>query len=63
MENNYEVFTATDKAKRNQIYQDLKRNGNELERKVVKFSGSQLDPNDPTDRKWFSNWSLAYPRS
>lgn len=59
----YEVITTTDKAKRDEMFQDLKRNGNHMERQVVKFSGSEpvLDPgtgkqallvHSPTDLEW-----------
>lgn len=34
-----EVITTTDKAQRDQLFEDLRRNGNKLERQVVKFSG------------------------
>ena len=58
----YEVITTTDKAKRDALFQDLKRNGNHMERQVVKFSGSEpvLDSDskpvvtvhNPTEREW-----------
>ena len=34
----FEVITTTDKDQRDRMFQDLRRNGNELERQVVKFS-------------------------
>ena len=39
--NNFEVITTTDKARRDEMFQDLRKNGNELERQVVKFSGNE----------------------
>jgi hypothetical protein len=36
--NNTEVVTMTDKNKRDAMYQDLRTNGDELERQVVRFS-------------------------
>jgi hypothetical protein len=41
MTHNTEVITTTDKAQRDRMFEDLRRNGNELERQVVKFSGNQ----------------------
>jgi hypothetical protein len=38
---NFETFTMTDKAKRDQVFKDLRANGTELEKQVVKFSGSR----------------------
>lgn len=37
----YEVITSADKDVRDRLFEDLRKNGNELERKVVKFSGSE----------------------
>jgi hypothetical protein len=34
-----EVVTTADKDQRDRLFQDLRKNGNELERQVVKFSG------------------------
>jgi hypothetical protein len=34
-----EVVTTTDKDQRDRLFEDLRKNGNELERQVVKFSG------------------------
>jgi len=36
---NFEVFTTHDKTRRDQIFADLRANGNELEKQAVKFSG------------------------
>lgn len=40
--NNWEVITTTDKAARDRTFEDLRKNGNENERQVVKFSSVQL---------------------
>jgi hypothetical protein len=39
---NMEVVTTTDKAQRDQLFNDLRKNGNEQEKKVVRFSSSQV---------------------
>lgn len=64
----YEVITTTDKAKRDEMFQDLKRNGNHMERQVVKFSGVEsYEGIDATEdgigwfEKFRSTWSVAYP--
>lgn len=36
-----EVITTTDKEARDRMFEDLRRNGNELERQVVKFSSNE----------------------
>lgn len=36
---NMEVITTTDKDVRNRLFEDLRMNGSELEKQVVKFSG------------------------
>ena len=72
--NNFEVITTTDKDKRDRGYQDLRQNGNELERQVVRFSSCELT--EDVEHVWYersktfqvrpiyrSTWSLAYPRS
>lgn len=41
MRDNMEVITTTDKSQRDRLFQDLRQNGNELERQVVKFSGCE----------------------
>jgi len=74
MRNNYEVITTADKQKRDEMYADLRANGNALERQVVKFSDCE-----PTGGNYLvfyehgddfysrpdyrSTWSIAYPRS
>jgi hypothetical protein len=65
----FEIITTTDKAKRDQMFQDLRQNGNELERQVVKFSSNEPDDdlfiNTSTGRRliYRSTWSVAYPTS
>lgn len=39
MMHNFETFITTDKAKRDQVFNDLRTDGNALEKQVVKFSG------------------------
>jgi len=58
--NNFEVITTTDKARRDCMFQDLRQNGNELERQVVKFSGNE--PHPLKQGQFISNWSVAYPK-
>jgi len=36
-----EVITTTDKSQRDRLFDDLRKNGNEQERQVVKFSGNE----------------------
>ena len=38
---NMEIITSTDKAARNRLFDDLRYNGNELEKQVVKFSSNE----------------------
>ena len=59
MRDNFEVITTDNKTQRDEMFQDLKRNGNALERQVVKFSGSR----QTEEGNWVSTWSLAYPRT
>ena len=76
--NNTEIITTTDKAQRDRLFEDLRKNGNELERQVVKFSGNEFvgdevvknyagkdhGPEKGRTRLVFqSTWSVAYPRS
>ncbi len=42
--NNIEVITTKDKDQRDRLYQDLKKNGNDNERRVVKFSDVEEIP-------------------
>ena len=39
--NNMEIITSINKDARDRLFQDLKYNGNELEKQVVKFSGNE----------------------
>jgi hypothetical protein len=71
---NMEVITTADKDQRDRMYADLRQNGDEFERQVVKFSDCE-----PTGEKkvilvgratkmgfrliYRSIWGLAYPRS
>lgn len=69
--NNMEIMTFTDKWTRDSAYQDLRKNGDSLERQVVKFSSCEAVIGDDvqsineayTTFKYRSTWSLAYPRS
>ncbi len=36
-----EVITTTDKDQRDRLFEDLRKNGNELEKQVVKFSSNE----------------------
>jgi hypothetical protein len=72
--NNTELMEFTDKVVRDGAFEDLRKNGDELERQVVRFSGCE----ETGEKKmvlvgraakigfrsvWRSTWSLAYPRS
>lgn len=39
---NFEVYTMTDKAKRDRMYANFRANGDENERQAVKFSGCEI---------------------
>jgi len=60
-----------DKDKRDAMYADLRKNGDELERQVVRFSSCEAildDENlaeidDKYRVKYRQTWSVAYPRS
>ena len=54
-----EVFTTTDKDRRDQMFEDLRKNGDALERQVVKFSSNE--PHPLKSGQFISNWSVAYP--
>lgn len=72
-----EVITTTDKVKRDEMFQDLRKNGDAFERQVVKFSGNEPvffegEPESTAIQyssygrvqwrpKYVSNWSIAYP--
>lgn len=66
---NMEVITTTDKAQRDRMFADLRQNGNELERQVVKFSSNEpvLGPDGEPDGYWkvyektgFPQWRPAF---
>lgn len=59
MTHNMEVVTTVDKAQRDRIFTDLRKNGDELERQVVKFSGNQ--PVFREDGKQQSDVRQYYP--
>lgn len=42
----FEVITTYDKGQRDRLYEDLRRNGNEQEKQVVKFSSVERLPED-----------------
>ena len=50
----FEVITTVDKNQRDRLFDDLRRNGNELEKRVVKFSGVEpiLGPDGKQDSYW-----------
>lgn len=66
-----EVITTTDKDQRDRMFDDLRKNGNRLERQVVKFSGVEMvepptidntvDPPIETRAKFRSTYSISYP--
>jgi len=71
-----ETMSFPDKLKRDEVFQDLRANGDELERQVVRFSGcekigekriyrnpGQLDGPYEIRSIYKSVWILAYPRS
>lgn len=68
-----EIITMQDKDKRDAMYQDLRRNGDELEHQVVRFSGYEQEtieiisdpgtPNLEVRPVYRQTWSVAYPRS
>jgi hypothetical protein len=72
---NTEIIEYSDKLVRDFAFRDLRQNGNELERQVVRFSSCEIVP-DQFEQVWYehgkkfqtrpvyrSTWSLAYPRS
>jgi hypothetical protein len=73
---NMETITTADKDQRDRMYADLRQNGDEFERQVVKFSdceligevkkyrrSGQLDGPYEIRSVYRSVWGLAYPRS
>lgn len=65
--NNFEVYTMTDKAKRDEMFRDLRANGNENERQAVKFSGWEPTMEGGGQKivngksVFHQTWSVAYP--
>lgn len=75
--NRFEVYTLTDRARRDELFRDYRINGTPNERQVVKFSGVEpvMEGGEqkvaevrysPTGRiqkrfVWRSTWSVAYP--
>lgn len=75
--NRFEVYTLTDKAKRDELFRDYRINGTPNERQVVKFSGVEpvmeggeqkinfirYSPSGVLQKRpvWRSTWSVAYP--
>ncbi len=57
---NFEVFTTIDKAKRDELFNELRKRGLPNEKLAVKFSGVQPVAGEPG--KWQSSWSVAYPK-
>jgi hypothetical protein len=60
MDDNFEVFTTIDKAKRDELFNELRKRGLPNEKLAVKFSGVQPVAGEPG--KWQSSWSVAYPK-
>ena len=59
MENHFEVYTMTDKAKRDEMFDQFRASRDPYERQVVKFSGVQAVPGKIG--VYQSTWSAAYP--
>jgi hypothetical protein len=57
MRNNFEVVATTDKAKRDEIFDQLRASTLPNERQAVKWSGAQ----EAEDGSWVSLWMVAYP--
>lgn len=41
MTNNFEVFTMTDKQKRDELFEDFRKDGSPQERQAIKFSSNE----------------------
>lgn len=65
MKDNTEVVTTDDKNQRDRMFDDLRQNGNQLEKQAVKFSGNRTTGKcDSKGRMTYvSTWSVAYPKS
>lgn len=61
MTDNTEIFTMTDKVRRDQMFDDLRKNGDATEKQVVKFSSNE--PHPLKQGQFISNWSIAYPKT
>ena len=59
--NNFEIYTSTDKAQRDKLFQALRTSSDPFERQAVKFSGNEPDPNNPG--KFRSTWTAAHPKA
>jgi hypothetical protein len=75
--NNYEVFTMTDKKKRDELFEDFRKDGSPQERRAVKFSSNEPTGEVREVQYWLtgskhpqvqlrpvyrSTWTVAYPR-
>lgn len=58
MRDNFEVIASTDKAKRDEMFDQLRHSELPNERQVVKFSSAEKQE----DGSWTSLWMVAYPR-
>ncbi len=56
---NYDTITTDDKAKRDEIFAQMRASDDPLERASVKYSSNRLKE----DGKYVSTWSVATPRS
>jgi hypothetical protein len=56
---NYDMITTDDKAKRDDIFRQLRTSSDPLELASVKYSGNRLKE----DGTYVSTWSVATPRS
>ena len=63
MEPNYfEIFTTPNKAQRDQMFEDFRKNGLPNERMAVKYSGVyETTPEGAEKRTFQSSFSVAYP--
>jgi hypothetical protein len=65
MINGMEQIRYTDKEQRDRAFEDFRQNGDEFEKKAVKFSEveSILKDGKPVKGAWRDVWCIAYPRS
>lgn len=61
---NIEVISFTDRDKRDEVFDTLRKHGNAQERQVVRFSDVELTGQiDAQERLTYRDvWSVAYPR-